>query len=409
MITQRIYLGREDRLQVLYSYPNGIAPGTGGNWSLATTILHWFNLTLQRDGLAKKGATAAVRVEGPDNSPAYFLDLTGPPEAALQFSHYGTRLPQFLANGWDAVNNVIPQLKAAGKWDPDPDPEPPPYRPWRFFLPLGMPMLNQRALQFFHYPPIRLLETFQDYLYDPVPFRWNELLTANGITDPAAWPLYSTVMDATPIAAEDDQGSKQSSKGDPTYGLIPIQYFPDYQRAQVELLLNSAANSDYYTSPIVVYGSHPTQIFNSLYSTKLKVNVAATTTIIPGKKTPVLGANHPYLFYYIAQSANTNPAVNVGSGKIVPANLKQATSIMVQDLIAARWQTQMAEDPTQDPQAVLTAATAYWNDAAQARMVNALVQHEGSLLYPDPNSLDFEFAVSLDQAMKGGAAAGAAS
>jgi hypothetical protein len=401
--TYSIYLGREDRLKLLYSYPNGVAPGTGTDWSLATTILHWFNLIMQRDGLMALGASAAVRVEGNADSPSYFLELSGPAHAALQFPLYGKCLPHFLAIGWDALNTVVPQIKAAGKWDPDPDPAP--YRPWRFFLPFGMPLLNQRSVQFFHYPPIRLLETFQDYLYDPVPIRWNELLAANGVSHPADYPLYARVMDACPIAAEDDQGSKTSTKGDPVWGLIPIQYFPDYQKQMMELMLNTAPTSIYYTIPVVVYGGHPKMQFNNLYGTKLGVNVAAIADIIPGKKTPALGANHPYLFYYIAQSANTNPPVNVGSGKIVPANLKQATSIMIQDLIVARWQKVMSDDPSQDPQLVLKDATAYWNSPAHSAQVNALVQHQGSLLYPDPNSLDFEFAVSLDQAMAGGAAA----
>jgi hypothetical protein len=387
-----IYLGRENRLALLYSYPN--APN--GSWSLATTILHWFNLTLQRDGIAALGARASVRVEGPDDSPSYFLDLDGPPAAAASFHEYGKRLPQFLENGWDALNTVVPRIKADGKWDPDPDPEPPPYRPWRFFLPHGMAMVNQRSLQFFHYPPIRLLETFQDYLYDPVPFRWNELLAANGVTHAADLPLYSTVVDATPIAAEDDQGSKTSTKGDPEWGLIPIQYFANYQKAQVELLLNPAANSDYYTIPMVVYGGHPKSIFNQLYNVKLGVNVATTADIIPGEKTAVLGANHPYLFYWAAQSQGTN--VDVGSGQILPQNCANAVKLMTQDLIVARWQKVMSDDPSQDPQAVLADATRHWSDPARAAEICALVQHEGSLLYPDPRSLDFHFRLTMAQA-----------
>jgi hypothetical protein len=385
-----IYLGAEDRLKLLYSYPNS----PDGTWSLATTILHWFNLTLERDGMAALQARASVRVEGPDHLPAYFLDLEGPSEAAQKFPEYGRRLPQFLANGWDALN-VIPRIKAAGKWDPDPDADPG-YRPWRFFLPMGMAMVSQKSLQFFHYPPIRLLETFQDYLYDPVPFRWNELLIANGVSRAADLPLYQTVMDATPIAAEDDQGSKESSKGDPKWGLIPIQYFPDYQRAQVNLLLNSASSSDYYTIPIVVYGGHPKSIFSELYGVKMGVNVAATANIVPGKKTPVLGANHPYLFYYIAQSKGSD--AGVGSGTLIAANCQEAVSIMKQDLVVARWQTVMAADPSQNPQTILADATQYWNDGARAAQVCGLVEHQASLLYPDPKSLDFEFQISLTQA-----------
>jgi hypothetical protein len=164
----------------------------------------------------------------------------------------------------------------------------------------------------------------------------------------------------------------------------------------VELLLNPAANSDYYTVPVVVYGGHPKSIFSKLYNVKMGVNVAATAEIVPGKKTAVLGANHPYLFYWQAQSAGTS--VNVGSGKILPANCDKAAKLMTQDLIVARWQKVMADDPSQDPQAVLADATRYWNDPAQAGTICALVQHEGSLLYPDPKALDFEFSMSMAQA-----------
>src|SRR5205823_1550959 len=111
------------------------------------------------------------------------------------------------------------------KWDPQ-------GAGWRFFLPLGMPLLNQRSLQFFHYPPIRLLETMQDYLNDPVPVRWEELLAANGVAAEAERPLYEAVVDATPIAAPDDQGTQTLPDGT-TVHLIPIDYFHEYQKAQV--------------------------------------------------------------------------------------------------------------------------------------------------------------------------------
>jgi hypothetical protein len=385
-----IYLGTEERLTLLYSYPN--APGGGG--SLVSTVLHWFGLTLERDGLTARGARASVRVEGPDYCPNYFLDLDGPPELAGSFALYATRLPRFLNHGWDAVSSVVPQIQAAGKWDPSPDP--PPYRPWRFFMPHGMAMLRQRSLQFFHYPPIRLLETFPDYLNDPVPTRCEELLTANGV--PAAdLPLFNTVVDATPIAAADDQGSKTTDAqgkpvGDPTWGLIPIQSFHAYQKAQVELLLNTSG--DYYTAPIVVYGAHPRDTFAALYDVKLGVNVVAIAEILPGRQTAVIGANHPYVFYAAAQGFAT-----VGSGQFLsPAACQQATGVMQGDLVVTRWQKLMADDPSSDPQAVLDDCSAYWKDPARAPEICALVQHQASLVYSDPVTLTYSFKLSTGQA-----------
>jgi hypothetical protein len=382
MATCSICLGTQDRVGQLYSYPNAPADTE----SLADTVRHWFNLTLQRDGLAEQGATSAARIDGAN----YVLDLDGPPTIAAKLAEYGVRLPKFLDNGWQALTTVVPQLKATGKWDPSPDPEPPPYRPWRFFLPLGMAMLNQRSLQFFHYPPIRLLETFQDYLNDPVPTRWEELLAANGVPQKDL-PLFNTVLDATPIAAEDDQGSKPG--GDPEWGLIPIQYFHAYQQAMVLLLLNNAPQSAGYTVPIVVYGAHPRATFQQLYNVQLGINVAATAEIVPGRKTAVLGSNHPYVFYATAQGFPT-----VGSGQFLSLQACQAAaSVMQSDLVVARWQKIMSDDPSQDPQAVLKDCTSYWSDPKRAPEICALTKHQGSLFYSNPVTLQYTFKLTLAQ------------
>ncbi len=385
-----ISLGTEERVKLLFSYPNI----EDSKESLPGTILHWFNQTLERDGLKAAGATASVRTEGS----TYFLDLEGPAKLQGDFQEYGKRLPQFLDNGWEALNTVIPKLKAEGKWNPDPTEK---GDIWRFFLPFGVAMLKQRSLQFFHYPPIRLLNPMRDYLDDPVPKRWEELLAANHIsTEQEAW-LYETVMDATPIAAPDDQGSKKSKKGDPKWGLMPIQDFSEYQEAQVKLLLNDSPDHPGYTIPIAVYGSHPREIFANLFLNKddLKVNEAATAEIVPGKKTPVLGINHPYRFYAQAQIDDKNPKEGyVGSGRIVPKNCDGVVKVMKADLAAARWQVLMAHNPARDPQAVIEECEKYWKDPAQHPKVCQLVQHQGSLLYPDPKSLKFTFRLSLRDA-----------
>lgn len=400
MSTISINLGTADRLTVLYSYPNF----TGDKKSLADTISHWFGQTLIRDGCV--GASASVRIDGTGN---YFLDLTGPDNLAASFAGYAKRLPQFLANGWNAWTNVVPMLQKTGKWDPCPDKPASSYLPWRFFLPHGMPMLNQKALLFFHYPPIRLLETNQDYLDDPVPVRCEELLAANGVTSlpgnlaSGDIMLFNTVMDATPIGAEDDQGSKNpqqcaadgcpASAYDPDYGLIPIQYFPDYQKAQVSLLLNPSPKSG-YTAPIVIYGAHPLATFNKLYGTSLKVyQTTVVTGILPGLKTPVLASSHPYVFYGQAQGFD-----NIGSGIMPPANVPAATAQMIKDLAVARWLKALTDDPSQPVADVWAAAQKFWNDPAQTSTVSNLVQHQGSLWYYNLPALDFKFKVPLSSA-----------
>ena len=55
-------------------------------------------------------------------------------------------------------------------------------------------------------------------LVDPVPYRWEQLLTFNGVTKKEDLPLYETVIDGAPIAAPDNAGA-----------YIPIDAFSDYQ------------------------------------------------------------------------------------------------------------------------------------------------------------------------------------
>lgn len=374
----RIPLGSSDRVAQIVSYPNA---GNLG-WSLGDTVLHWFRLTLDRDGLAAQGASASIDTQNDDLA----LILDGPPHTKPALTQYAARLPAFLEIGWQAISTVVPKLKESGKWDPSPDP--PPYHPWRPFLPLGMAMLNQRALLFFHYPPIRLLDTYQDYLNDPVPVRYSELLAINGVGH-AEVPLFNTVIDGAPIAADDAQGSKRvrGFKG----GLIPIGSFHDYQRQLVQLLLNDAANAPGYTVPIVVYGAHPRETFNALFGTHLQTDTTTVAEIVPGKKTPVIATRHPYVFYVAAQRASS-----VGSGKLVDPTA--ATKQMVCDLVVAHWLTVMAAHPGNDPQAVLRASQSYWQEPSQAPTIQALVQHQGSLFYPPsnpPGDLQFKYLVPL--------------
>jgi deoxyribonuclease-2 len=378
-LSVRIPLGSSFRVAQLYSYPN--APNLGR--TLEGTVLHWFGLTLDRDGLSAQGARATVDTQGDDLS----LVLDGPPHVQAALSQYAVRLPAFLEIGWQALSTVVPKLKESGRWDPSPDPAP--YHPWRPFLPLGMAMLNQRALLFFHYPPIRLLDTYQDYLNDPVPIRCEELLRVNGIRR-TELPLFDTVIDGAPIAAEDSQGSKKVPGF--TGGLIPIASFHDFQRQLVQLLLNDAPDVPGYTVPIVVYGAHPRETFNALFGTTLQTDATAIAEILPGKKTPVLASRHPYVFYVAAQGA-----ANVGSGKLVDPTA--ATKQMVSDLVVAHWLSVMAAHPGNDPQAVLRSSQSYWREPSQAATIQALVQHQGSLYYPPsdpPGALRFKYLVPLN-------------
>ena len=86
-----ISLGDRDRVAKLYSYPNQ----PNGTDTLEETVLHWFNQTLERDGLKDKGASASVRTVGEE----YFLDLDGPSSVQDDLQVYADRLPKFLDHG----------------------------------------------------------------------------------------------------------------------------------------------------------------------------------------------------------------------------------------------------------------------------------------------------------------------
>ena len=408
MTAVSISLGDRDRVAKLYSYPNQ----SSGTDTLEETVFHWFNLTLERDGLKGEGASASVRIEGEE----YFLDLDGPPSVQDDLQLYAERLPQFLDHGWAALS-VIEDLKTAKPdvpwpkelegasdklWDPMNTGN------WRFFLPLGMAMARQRSLNVLHYPPRRLLDGTRDYLRDPVPTRLIELAVVNGASRAGDVLLYQTVMDVAPIAADDDQGTIYLEKDGHTdyrnpVHLIPTQHFPDYQRDQIRLLLNISSENDAYTVPITVYGTPARNTFEELYRVKLNPIKATTVNIIPDKTTPVIASGHPYAFYAQIQAVRSDAGedqARVGSGRIDPEKCPSGVKTMISDLIIAGWQRRMNADPSQAPNAVVDELTAYWNAPEQRSTVCELVQHQGSLFYADPDSLDFTFRLSQADAAK---------
>ena len=167
--------------------------------------------------------------------------------------------------------------------------------------------------------------------------------------------------------------------------------------SQVKLLLNDSPRHTDFTVPVVVYGSHPRETFNEIYEKQLTAkgagglmqnNGVSSAEITPGRTTPIMASTHPYVFYGDAQGFD-----DIGSGKLV--NPGQATGQMIKDLTVARWLMTMSDDPSRTPKTVLQDSKVYWNDPANAAVVDALVQHQGSLYYSNPTTLTFEFLVPL--------------
>ncbi len=365
-------LGNALEVAACFSYPN--IPGSSE--SLCDTIMHWVTQSLDRDGLIAQGVSARIETD----RWTYTLYLSGSAAVSNQLLQYTKVLPQFLTNcgvGILDMENVIEANPAI--WDPQKN-------GWRPMFPMGLPLINQRSAQLFHYPPMNLLDPSRDYLDDAVPTRWAELLQANGMANMSDIVLMERLIDCAPVAAGDDQGTYISQV------LTPIDYFKDYQLAQFALMLTPSEANPAFTIPLIVCGGPPRAVFSSLFNVTLGVNQALNVSIVPGLTTPVLGANHPYYFYAQAQGFAT-----VGDGKMIAATCPKAQGIMQQDLVAARWQMVMATDPSQDSAAVLANCTSYWNAPAQAATICAMVQHEGTLFYPTGTPAVFTFNTSLAQ------------
>ena len=363
--------GGKSYLAPLYSLAETATPS-----AVESTIHHWFTQTLMRDGYDAVTATVSVT----DTSGT--ITLTAPTGKSLPSRSlaYVSVVPEFLAIGANAWNKIVPELKSSGKWDPNQTGK------WHFFMPHGLPMLCQRSLQFFHYPPVRLLEQ-QDYLLDPVPYRWGQILETLDI-DRSNIPLYERIIDGAPIAAPDDQGT-----------LIPIEAFTQYQLAMVKFMLEQVtAPGAIFTPPIVVFGIPAMARFEKLFGVNLDILVPmVATNIVDNAKTPVLGATHPYHFYAQAQIDHKR-GLKIGGGRM-GQGCQLAYMLMKQDIIAAKWQQLLVADPSIDVGEALFEATAYALNPKLDATVCALTRHQGSLSYPNPRSLNFTFKIDYDSAL----------
>ena len=168
-----------------------------------------------------------------------------------------------------AINGVEAAKSIAGVWNPLSG-----YKvnhhevsEWALFLPLGMPMVNHKAVTLLHYPPSIAMRD-ADYLHNVTLQRWQNLLNCVDVSD--HW-LYDTFVDVNPIAAP---GSGESEYPNDYFPIMLSSAFfdsdsvpgPDgkrisanYIRSMLEELLNPPRiredKSRKYTLPLLVGGS----------------------------------------------------------------------------------------------------------------------------------------------------------
>lgn len=315
-------LGDTDTLTTLYSYPNSNTPE-----SLEDTIEHYLNQRLQRDHIPNGVADVTV------DQGVYSVSITGDSES---INDYNTQITQFLNNGTLAANAVT-ELKQAQKWD-DND--------WRFFLPLGLSIVNQRSVQLLHFPPDYSLPD-QDYLNSKTSQRWEKLLMLNKVAADEV-TLYESILDVAPIAAPASAGSTLSE----TYS-----YFEPYVVSMLPLLLDIDEGST-GALPIVAYGGPVRSWVSSYYKlNNFSVNTVASITIQDGINAPILGANHPSYIWYAKDQGRA-----------------AAMKVMQQDLISACWQASMGNDAQQSADTVLNSCNSYWQGQPMVVCINMEIQ-----------------------------------
>lgn len=317
-----IALGDKETLKHLYSWPNKV----GSSESLADTIAHYSKQSAVRDGFSD------AKVEVNEEQGQYRLTISS---ASANITHYKTRLTNFLNIGQLAVN-AREAIKAQGQWNND---------EWRLFLPLGLALSQQKSVQLLHFPPDYSLPD-QDYLNSKTSQRWEQLLKINGVAANQV-SRFEAIVDIAPIAAPASAGKTLSA----TY-----PYFADYANHMLSLLLKQSDDSK-AGYPVVAYGYPVRQWLQNQYGQELEV--LGLISIQPDGTTlvPVLGANHPSYIWYAKDQG-----------------FAAAYNVMQQDLIAARWQMRMGNNPQLNPTAVKQQASIYWQSKPKQVCLHTEVQ-----------------------------------
>lgn len=317
-------IGSASSLQDLFSFdPTDVRLGDG--------ISHCINQTLIRDGYV--GAWAQVR---PDKDGVYHVGIASPSQDH-DLTPYTTLLPAFLQavaaarTVFDDHQAELDQLATKAGTTAS------------FLPPFGMATALVESVQLLHYPPTETL-TYFDYLYSPTNRRWENLLGYNGCPGERMMSL-ERVVDAVPVATSGGAG-----------GATVVQAvdgaFPDYVKQMLAVFLR-ATPSGKSTQPIVAYG---TPVHNLLRDHFGQQNTGVLSLcelqIVPGTITPVLCANHPaeFLMYDPQQD-----------------KLDDFKEILLQDLIAAGWQTTMSAAPDKDAAQVLEEVTKQWTGKSALR------------------------------------------
>jgi hypothetical protein len=302
------------------------------------------------DSLARDGIQANVSATVKEGQVTIVIDSADP--TATQ---YKTLLPKIMSNQVAGLG-----LKGAREchdrgstcWNPAGGQElEANYTPshWAFYLPLGLPMVNQKTVMLLNYPPNDALCS-TDYLNNFTIDRWNWRLETVGIST-ADTPLYETILDSHPIAAP---GSGQSG-----YIRNTTQYFykkgqPNYNDAMLDLLMRPLNESR--TVPLQVAGSDAREIFAKMIDREELKPGEVGLWKREGKRTiPWVATNHPNVTNY--QLCPNDPLKKCDPTYGCSDELVQDELLDLQAICTLR---HLAEEPTADPATVMENCKKVW-------------------------------------------------
>lgn len=316
------------------------------------TIQCYLQESLKRDQIQFNSVSVALNSAGT----AYTVSIDSNDARAQQYQAAQTTFLDQNHAG-QALNGVTACQADSTCWQVQPqDPKGCP-GPWQFWLPLGLPMVSQKAVMLLHYPPYTSFQAY-DYLNNATLNRWERLLTTVGVA-PANVNLYETIVDVMPIAAP---GSNETACLTPA---MSEAYFANasanrnYIAPMLGLLANPPANAGKKgTAPVLVFGSEPRQVWASMNNLKSFNVLDVGTVTMPGdtKPTAYIGANHPIAAVYDTCTSTPN-----------------IIQMEIQDLTTACFAQAMSADPGADPTAVKNACYAAQSRNKAGICINAMM------------------------------------
>jgi hypothetical protein len=314
----------------LYPNPSQLRPEIRAKLgTYEAVIAHFTASSLAEDGIKIKPDSLSVYKSG---SQGYVVSFDPLPEFAGQAKQFATMHVKMLdekhcglaLDGADACKRTAAWNPMAGF--PVNSSDGP--SEWLPCMPLGMPILNHRAVTLLHYPPIIAYRT-ADYLNNNTLHRWAQVLQCAGVAEPTR---YHAIVDVDPIAAP---GSGESEYPNDYFPINVTSLFFDneekglgYLRSMLNLMLNPPANAaNPMTLPLLVCGS------------------------------PLYDPQAPGWFRarykeYLPKDQNGSPVVDVlqtGLIKLFPRSAKQTPYMIANHMIAAGVTGRCTDDPTKIP------------------------------------------------------------